>query len=499
MSEVPPELTLAEVIKRFALISGTTRIWDRYDRRRLSSSALSLQVGAEIAKQWKAVANKRQIREEDVRELLAEVQAQKQGRGGVAEALERFVYLEVSSEAWDHLRRETTRLDNIKHAILEVYDIWYRHPSRKSIDKNNLVFDPCQKVDLTTHINKFQGLPLKADFDDTKCVNIRRMMWRLCNNDEAVWRWLAKWMAYPLQHLGAKMATAVLMHSDKQGSGKSFLFDGVMRPIYGDYGATLGQHQMESQYNDWQDSKLYGLFEEIFSRDKKYSQTGTMKQMITGKTVRIEKKFVSGWEDANHCNCIFLSNEIQPFPVEPSDRRFLVVWPDWKLELELQQAVDKELKNGGAESFFGWLLGLDIDDFNEHTKPPMTEAKQRLIDFGRPSWDVFYREWSEGMLDAPYHSCLTDDLYDAYVRWCRHGNYPMMSMEKFSSSIAARVDRCRDTKYDEPGCRRYKRRNDRKGAFFIFREHKPADRTQKAWLSGCVANFRKEAGLEDKE
>ncbi len=138
--------------------------------------------------------------------------------------------------------------------------------------------------------------------------------------------WLALWLAYPLQHVGAKMATAVLMHSEVHGSGKSLLFDGVMRPIYGEYGATLGQQQMESQYTDWQSNLLYGLFEEIFSREKKYSQTGTMKQMITATSTRIEKKFVSGWEEDNHMNCIFLSNELQPFPVEPSDRRFLVVW-----------------------------------------------------------------------------------------------------------------------------------------------------------------------------
>ena len=69
-----------------------------------------------------------------------------------------------------------------------------------------------------------------------------------------------RWLAYPLQHVGAKLRTAVLMHSEMQGSGKSLFFEGVMRPIYGRYAATLGQHQMESQYTDWQSNLLYGLF-----------------------------------------------------------------------------------------------------------------------------------------------------------------------------------------------------------------------------------------------
>lgn len=497
--QVPDEITEDIALKRFALIYGTTKIWDRYEKKRLSGQAFSLLVGADVAKGWKSSGKKRQINEEDVRLLLAEIQAAKEGRGGLSEVLDRFVYLEVTNEAWDHKYRQKSRLDNIKHAIPAVYDFWYKHPNRKSIPIDNLVFSPSQAVDPATHINTFHGLPLKAEFDQSKCQSIIKMMWQLCNHDEEVWRWLAKWMAYPLQNLGAKMKTAVLMHSETQGSGKSFLFDGVMRSIYGDYGATLGQYQMESHYTDWQERKLYGLFEEIFSRDNKYSQTGTIKQMITGDRVRIEKKFISGWEEANHMNCIFLSNELMPFPLEPSDRRFLVIWPNWKLAQELEQAVAKELANGGAEAFYGWLLSLDLGDFGEHTKPIETEAKARLVDIARPGWDLFYDDWANERLDAPFHTCLVDDLYEVYQRWCRQGGRSHMTKDKFSSFLSVRVTRKRDLKYDEPGGRLYNRRKDRKGVFFIFPDHKPDDASQKAWLTGCVVNFRREAGLIEAE
>ncbi len=66
-------------------------------------------------------------------------------------------------------------MDDIKHEIPQVYDFSYRNPKRKSIDKNNLVFNPTQTVDPETHINRFRGLPLQPLFEPDKCQHIRQM------------------------------------------------------------------------------------------------------------------------------------------------------------------------------------------------------------------------------------------------------------------------------------------------------------------------------------
>jgi putative DNA primase/helicase len=259
-----------------------------------------------------------------------------------------------------------------------------------------------------------------------------------------------------------------------------------MRQVYGtEYSSTLGQHQLESSYTDWRSKMLYGVFEEIFSRDQKYSHTGTVKQMITGETQRIEKKFMSGWEEANHMNAAFLSNEIQPFPVEPFDRRMLVIWPEGKLSKELVRRVLDELNNGGIEAFYQHLLSLDLQDFTSHTEPPMTEAKERLIDFGRSGWDTFYQEWHKGYLSVPYMSCLIVDLYEAYKAWCHSGHERQISLKKFSDfmSVPSRGKRKRDAIYD-------KGVSTKKGTFLLVDE-RPEALTQKAWLGGCVSTFQK--------
>ncbi|WP_051686933.1 DUF5906 domain-containing protein [Microbulbifer sp. HZ11] len=488
------EITFEDALKRFALISGTTKVWDEHLHRELKAAAFRAEVGPKVCKEFMDSTEKRKVLELDVKRFIAARQAAHKGAGGVGEMLERFTYLEVSDTAWDAKRRTLERLQDIRHAYPDSYDIWYKHPDRRMVDKENLVFDPSRQVDPDTHINMFRGLPLKPKRDDKKCRHIRHLLWQLCNEDNEVWEWLIRWLAYPLQHLGSKMASAVLMHSSVHGSGKSLFFDVVMRAVYGEYSRTLGQQQMEGQYTDWMSNLLYGVFEEIFSRSSKYSHQGSLKQMITGKTVRIEKKFVSGWEEANYMNAVFLSNEILPFPVEGSDRRFLVVWPEKKLSEELKKAVPAELEYGGAEAFYAWLLAVDLGDFHPHTEPPVTAAKQSLIDFGLPSWERFLKEWKAEELDVPYCSCLTNDLFVAYAMWCKesYAGSPLRR-DKFLENAARELDRKPNRYYDSPGGFGKPPKKSVTGTFFFVHEQ-PHDKTQHEWLSECVKYFRDHIG-----
>ena len=418
-------------------------------------------------------------------------------------ALRRFVLLYPSQNAWDRERREIVALNDLKPLLHRWYSLWLEHPNRELIDRDKLVFDPVQQYSPEDgYINMFRGLPLKPSGELVQCNYIMRLVDHLCNADQVVVKWFLRWLAYPLQHVGAKMATAVLMHSETQGTGKSLLFERVIKPMYGEYAATLGQHQLESQYTDWRSQKLFGLFEEIFSRDQKYSHTGTLKHMITGDTHRIEKKFVSGWEEANHMNAVFLSNELQPFPVEPSDRRMLVVWPATKLTPDLKQGVLHECDNGGLEAFYRFLLTIPMewqgrDDpepypFDTHREPPMTEAKARLIDFGRPSWDLFHQDWKAGHMAPkfPYETCLVNDLYKLYRQWCSDAGERAMTRERFSGALSGRERRRRDVKY-QIGV------NERKGTFFQVGEP-PEGKSQKEWLGEFVLRWEKNMEPKDE-
>ncbi|PID44077.1 MAG: hypothetical protein CSB48_02855 [Proteobacteria bacterium] len=491
---VSAEFTLESVTRRYLLIYGTTDVWDTHDQVRIKKQAFFTVVGKKIGTEWLESGNKRLVRLEDVQAAIAQKQkniVDPAGGVGVEAALKRYTYLYPSRTVWDHELREIVNFDDLKCALPNVSQIWLGHPDRKSIEKKNLVFDPTQSVDPATHINMFRGLPLTPVNDPDKCHAIRTMFFDLCNGDPDIWAWLAKWLAYPLQHVGAKMATAVLMHSEVHGSGKSLLFDRVMRPMYGDYSSTLGQHQMDTQYTDWRSNLLYGVFEELFSREGKYQNMGNVKQMITGDRFRVEKKFVSSWEESNHMNCVFLSNEIQPFPVEESDRRFLVIWPDFKMPTDLQKRVTEEIENGGVEAFYGWLLSYPLGDFGPHTKPPMTDAKERLIEFGRPGWETFFYEWQNGYLDVPFITCAVTQIYDVYKQWCGKNKENILGRNKFSNLMSRRVRLRKNLRYDIAMGRR-------QHAFFIVQEM-PEGKIQAHWLGECYEKFQEYMGNQQRE
>ena len=79
----------------------------------------------------------------------------------------------------------------------------------------------------------------------------------------------------------------------------------------------------------------------------------------------------------------------------------------------------REIDEGGVAALHHHLLHLDLGDFSPHAKPPVTEAKEDLMELGMDSTARFYRDWLRGDLELPTQACLSDDLYQAYSYWCQ--------------------------------------------------------------------------------
>jgi putative DNA primase/helicase len=159
------------------------------------------------------------------------------------------------------------------------------------------------------------------------------------------------------------------------------------------------------------------------------------------------------------------------------------VWPEQKLIDELQTGVDAELKAGGATAFYAWLLAVDTSDFTPHAKPPMTEAKQRLIDIGRPAWELFYEDWRNERLDVPYCACRVTDLYKVYQQWGKQGNENILGRNRFLGYIASYERRRSDVHYTIGT-------QSAKTSFFMVGKC-PDDKNQSEWLGGCVQEFER--------
>ena len=434
-----PEVLLAH----FSLIYPTTDVWDSLRRQRLKKSAFTAWVGKELAASWEKDPKRRTILRDSLPTLVGG-RAVEGGAGGgkLGEMLDNLTLLRGTETVWDAIGQQVMSLGAVRaDYTAELTGKWQEHAQRKTIEARNLVFDPTQTADPVSHVNIFLGWPLQAKHNAELIKPILALLASLCDAEDKTAEcveWILRWLAYPLQHPGAKMQTALLMFGEKQGTGKSLFFQDVMLPVYGDYGTVASQHQLDSTFTAWRSRKLFVLFEEVLSRDDKYSHNGTLKYMITGKSMSINQKNLPERDERNHMNSVFLSNEPQPIPIELEDRRFMVIEARRKQDPAFYAAVQQSIALGGIEAFYDFLLTLPLDDFNEHTKPPMTLAKERVIEFGLAGWMSFHRAWKDGYLDAPYCSCLSEDLYIIYKRWCDKSGEKPLTLCKFAGLMGGR-------------------------------------------------------------
>ena len=435
--------TVEQLIAHFSLIWPTTDIWDGLRKQRLKRSALNAWVGKDVALAWEKDPKRRTVLR-DTLPVLVGGRAVPGGAGGgkLGEMLDNLTLLRGTETVWDAIGQQVMTLGAVRADYTsDLTSKWQEHALRKTIEARNLVFDPTQQADPETHVNIFLGWPLVPAANIELVTPILALLESLCgaedNVDECV-AWILRWLAFPLQNPGAKMQTALLMFGEKQGTGKSLFFQDVIAPIYGEYGTVASQHQLDSTFTAWRSRKLFVLFEEVLSRDDKYSHNGTLKYMITGKSMSINQKNLPERTERNHMNGAFLSNEPQPIPIELEDRRFMVIEARAKQDQEFYDRVSDSIKRGGIEAFYQFLLDFPLDGFNEHTKPMMTLAKERVIEFGLNGWMSFHRSWKDGYLAAPYCSCLSEDLFTIYKRWCDKTGEKPLTLCKFAGLLASR-------------------------------------------------------------
>jgi len=225
------------------------------------------------------------------------------------------------------------------------------------------------------------------------------------------------WIAYPIQHPGAKMSSALIFHGP-QGTGKNLFFETIMA-IYGEYGRIVDQAAIEDKFNDWASKKLFLIADEVVARSELFHIKNKLKCFVTGEWIRINPKNVAAHDERNHVNLVFLSNETQPLVLEKDDRRYVVIHTPEKLDEQFYRQVCDEIKAGGIAALHQHLLDLDLTGFDTHAKPPMTRAKTDLIEVSMDSVSSFIRDWQQGDIpDLPFCPCLGTHLYTIYRRHC---------------------------------------------------------------------------------
>lgn len=346
-----------------------------------------------------------------------------------------------------------TVFDHQEHCLLPLSDMrdicmgryihreWSDHPERQIVRMANVGFDPAC-TDKSIECNLWSGWPTTPIAG--KCEHLLDLLRYMCSTDsnpERLYWWVLCWLAYPIQHPGAKMQTTLVVHGP-QGTGKNLLFETIMW-MYGPYGRVIDQGAIEDKFNDWASRRLFLLADEVVARSDLYHIKNKLKSIITGEWIRINPKNMAAYDERNHVNMVFLSNEAMPTIVEQDDRRHAVIWTPDKLSADFYTALKAEIDAGGGAALLHHLLHLDLGDFNPASKPPMTDAKRTLIDQSLDSPSRFVLSYEAGDVTgfpgknspAVLTPCLSQDFYELYGEWCRRQGIKTMPQPKFINAV----------------------------------------------------------------
>ncbi len=403
-----------------------------------------------------------------------------------AELLDRYVLVYAHSGAvFDRREHILMSLSDMRDACVNKYihRAWAESSERQIVRIREVGFDPSgQDPEITC--NLFAGWPTtpKAGSCD-RLLDLLRYMCSQDRNADQLYEWVIRWIAYPIQHPGAKMKSTVVVHGP-QGTGKNLLFEAVMK-IYGEYGDVLDQSAVEDKFNDWASRKLFMIADEVVARSDVYHIKNKLKALITGDRIRINPKNFAAYWERNHLNLVFLSNEAMPVVLEEDDRRHCVIWTPEKQREDYYAAVLAEIRNGGIEALHHYLLHLDLGDFGPATLPPLTAAKAELIGLGLDSPLRFFDELIAG--DIPSLEAmpgLAREWYAAYKKWCSDAGVRPAPEPKFVNALNRKRGVKSLRKRYRPAEREYGPH-----AFLMMdlRSGAPEGETESTWFGECKA------------
>ncbi len=275
---------------------------------------------------------------------------------------------------------ENGKLKQITH-----YDAWSKSKDRR--EHLGLTFEPGKGLIVGERINTWRGWAVEPRAGDVQPWN--DLLDFLLGAGTPERRWVEQWVAYPIQYPSSKLATAIVIWSPAQGVGKSLLGETVSR-LYGEHGRTITAIELHDKFNSWADRSLFILGEENAGHDRR-ADADRLKDLITGDTMHVERKYVERSLQPNMMNFMFTSNHPDAFHLEIKDRRFGVFAIDSKpREPEFYQRIVAWRDSAtGAAALMHHLLRVDLTGFNPKGHAPETRAKQEMIEQSKTETERF--------------------------------------------------------------------------------------------------------------
>lgn len=258
---------------------------------------------------------------------------------------------------------------------------WLKWPLRRAVNK--ITYAPGEpQFTEDNKFNEWKGWGCEPKKGDIKpWIDLLKFIF--VDADPGFMDWFQDWCAYPLQHPGTKLFSAVIVHGRATGTGKS-LIGYTLGSIYGDNFTKVTNKQLKSNFNTWAQNRQFVLGDEISGTDKR-AESDELKAIITQEEISINTKNIPEYTIPDCINYYFTSNHADAFYIEDKDRRYAIheVTQDEPLPIEFYRGYDQWRRNGGPGHLFYNLLNRDLSGFDPAAPAFKTAARARMVVHGR--------------------------------------------------------------------------------------------------------------------
>lgn len=289
---------------------------------------------------------------------------------------------------------------------------WWKDPRKQSARK--MVLKPGEPL-ITDEgdLNLFKGWGTVPKQGSTAIW--AKLLITVFQGDRKSINWFEQWLAYPLQHPGAKLNQAVFVYGKGQGTGKSAI-GRIMSDIYGASSRMIQDKEIFADHNSWIANTLFAVGDDL-SFDNPRKSRSAIKVLVDGEKVEINPKFVQQYSADNLCNFYLTANAGAALPLDPGglNRRYLVIKaPDAREYAETWYTGTLNTwrrEGGGSEAVHYRLLNLKLNGFDPNGDAPHTQAKDDVVEVGQSRVEAWCAD-IENKID--YALATRDQLYKLY-------------------------------------------------------------------------------------
>ncbi len=200
------------------------------------------------------------------------------------------------------------------------------------------------------------------------CFNISGLLLHLCDYDVDLQRWVLRWIAYPLRHPGAKMATAIFVNGS-EGAGKRLFFERILSEVHGRAGKRVGGHEIDESatYSSWAEGAHYVAIRTAYSP----RVVERVKNLVCSSSLLIRQYGATIRSVPNEMNVVVITQGNDFLPLAANTRHLITIETPPPHGPAFYAAVLAEIQNGGIDKFRDYLLhDLDMTGFTPSTQPP---------------------------------------------------------------------------------------------------------------------------------